>query len=104
MENEIVNNSILNLQNMEQIMIASVIAIPLINGLIKIFITPHIEKINKSYIPAISVGFGIIVGVLVLGFSVLGLVGGVILGMASTGLYEFSARSVAKGVDDIKKI
>ena len=73
---------------------ATIIVLPLVTGLVEV-IKRTFVKLDKRVIPLMSVLTGLSVGLIIIDLSLTGAVAGVIVGLASTGLWEFGKTTVS---------
>lgn len=72
-------------------------AIPLTSGLVQaVKVVLKLDE-NPRWIPLVALVIGVTLGVLIVGFTAVGAVVGLVLGLSSVGLYEFGKTTIVGG-------
>ena len=83
----------MEIETIKQLLITAAWASPLVVGITEV-IKEAFKKLNSDYIPAVSVIVGLMVGLIVIDFSLTGGIVGVILGLIACGLWDVSAKTI----------
>lgn len=67
--------------------------VPVITGLVQVIKYPN--AINEKYLPAISLVIGILFGGFAIGWTILGIIGGIIFGLSASGFYDLGKKTIA---------
>ena len=79
----------------EQILVSASWIVPVITGLIQVIKIATNNAIYERWLPGLAVVIGGILGGLVIGWTVIGVLAGVIFGLASSGLFDLGKKTVA---------
>lgn len=66
--------------------------VPVITGLVQVIKQPN--KVNENYLPAISLVIGVLFGGFAIGWTVLGIIGGIIFGLSASGFYDLGKKTI----------
>lgn len=79
----------------EQILVSASWIVPVITGIIQVIKIATNNAIYERWLPALALIIGGILGGLVIGWSVIGILAGVIFGLASSGLFDLGKKTIA---------
>jgi hypothetical protein len=81
-------------ETINQLVITSAWVTPAILGIVQV-IKLSLPKLDERYMPVVSVITGIVMGMITIGFSILGGFVGLLLGLSAAGLWDVGKKSVA---------
>lgn len=76
----------------QSLLISAAWCVPLIIGLVQVL--KESLNLDKRFIPLLSVGLGLFFGMIAIQTSITGAIVGLIIGLSSTGLWEFGKRTI----------
>lgn len=83
----------IDILSINDLLITAAWAMPMTTGLTEV--VKLATNIQPRYVPALSLGIGLVVGMLIAGVDGYGAITGAVLGLGSTGLFELGKTTVA---------
>lgn len=84
----------IDVNTIQELLIAAAWLVPVITGLVQV-IKGAFENFPPRLIPVLSLVVGIILGSVVLGFSITGVFAGLVFGLTASGFYDLGKKTVA---------
>jgi hypothetical protein len=85
----------IDINTMQELLVAGAWIVPVITGLIQVIRVASGNAIYERFLPLLSLVIGAVLGGLVIGWSVIGILAGVIFGLAASGFYDLGKKTVA---------
>jgi hypothetical protein len=83
----------IDINTMQELLINAAWIVPVITGLVQVI--KAWNTINEKYLPAVSIVIGVIIGGFAIGWSIIGIIGGIIFGLSASGFYDLGKKTIA---------
>jgi hypothetical protein len=84
----------IDINTIEQLLITGAWIVPVITALVGV-IRATFWRIDERYLPAISLLVGVFLGILLIGFTIVGAFAGMIFGLTASGFYDLGKKTIA---------
>lgn len=84
----------IDINTIQELLIAAAWLVPVITGLVQV-IKGAFETFPARLVPVLSLATGMVLGAVVLGFSMTGVFAGLVFGLTASGFYDLGKKTVA---------
>lgn len=85
----------IDINTMQELLVSAAWIVPVITGLVQVIRVASGNAIYERFLPLVSLVIGVILGGLTIGWSVLGILAGLIFGLSASGFYDLGKKTIA---------